>query len=141
MRDTSQSFCLLSFLLFLSEEPLDKVEASHLAEQALDVLTFGWLVPEEELALSKLFFLCLGREDGLERVGVKAGVPGFCGDCHGGRREVLHLLQLEVEVFGLCCKFCHILCSAAGVRTDEVGDDLRRVKVVLCSGTEWCFAR
>ena len=111
-------------VLSSSEQSLDKVCPSHLAKEAEKVLALRGLVPEEELALSKLFLLCFGREDGLERVGVKAGVPGFCGDCHGGRREVLHLLQLEVEVFGLCCQFCHILSCATRVRADEVGDDL-----------------
>ena len=42
------------------KESFDEVGAIHLAEETEDGLTFGRLVPEEELALGKLFFLCLG---------------------------------------------------------------------------------
>ena len=50
------------------------------------------LVPEEELALGKLVALRLGREDGLQRVGMKARMPSLSAHGHGRGREVLHLL-------------------------------------------------
>ena len=53
-----------------------------------------------------------------------ACVPCFGRDRHGGGCEVLHLFELEVEVFGQDCQFCHVFGCAAGVGTDEVGDDL-----------------
>ena len=55
---------------------------------------------------------------------MKPCVPGLGGDGHGGGGEVLHLFELELEVFGQCGKLCHVFRSAAGVGTDEVGDDL-----------------
>ena len=47
-------------MVLFSKEAADEVGAVHLLEEAEDGLTFGGLVPEEELALGKLFFLCLG---------------------------------------------------------------------------------
>ena len=43
-----------------TKELADEVGATHLTKKTEDVLTFGGLVPEEELTLGKLFFLCLG---------------------------------------------------------------------------------
>ncbi len=103
---------------------MDEVGASHLAEETEDVLTFGWLVPKEELTLGKLFLGSLGGEDGLEGVGVESCVPCLGRDGHGGGSEVLHLFELEVEVFGQCGEFSHVFGSAARVAADEVGDDL-----------------
>ena len=96
----------------------------HLSQFANDVLAFGGFVPEEELALGKFLLGRFGREDGFEGVGMEACVPCFGGYGHGGRREVLHLFELEVEVFGQDCQFCHVFGGATGVGTDEVGDDL-----------------
>lgn len=107
-----------------AEEATDEVGAVDLTEEAENGLAFGWLVPEEELTLGELFFLCLGGEDGLEGVGMESCVPCLGGDGHGGGGEVLHLFELEVEVFGQCGKFGHIFGCAAGVGADEVGDDL-----------------
>ena len=87
-------------------------------------MAFGGLVPEEELALCQFFFLCLGGEDGLEGVGMEAGVPSLGGDGHGRGGEVLHLLELEVEVFGQTGELGHVFGGAAGMGADEVGDDL-----------------
>ena len=55
---------------------------------------------------------------------MQACVPCFGGNRHGGGGEILHLLKLEVEVFGENSQLCHVFGGAAGVRTDEVGDDL-----------------
>lgn len=87
-------------------------------------MTFGGLVPEEELTLGKLFFWGLGGEDGLEGVGMEACVPCLGGDGHGGGCEVLHLFELEVEVFGEDGEFGHVFGGAAGMGTDEIRDDL-----------------
>lgn len=95
-----------------------------MAEKAKDVLTFGRLVPEEELALGKLFLLGLGGEDGLEGVGVESRVPCLGRYRHGGGGEVLHLFELEVEIFGQCGEFCHVFGCAARMAANEVGDDL-----------------
>ena len=112
------------FRLFFAEEFLNKVGTVHLSEETEDVLTFRGLVPEEELTLGKLFFLCLCRPDGLEGVRMDACVPCFCGNRHGGRREVLYLFELEIEVFGQYCQLCHIFSGASWMGTDEIGDDL-----------------
>lgn len=55
---------------------------------------------------------------------MNARVPCLGGNGHWCGREVLHLLELEIEVFGYHCQFCHVLSSASGVGTDEVRDEL-----------------
>lgn len=107
-----------------SEKASDEVWSVNLAEETEDCLALGWLVPEEELTLGEFFFLCSGRENGLESVGMDARVPGFSGDGHGGRGEVLHLFELEIKILGQCGKFGHVFGCAARVAADEVGDDL-----------------
>ena len=79
------------------------------------------LIPEEEHALLLFVPGCLGREDGLQGIGVVAGCPagGGYGERCGG--EVLHLLQLEVQVLGLDGQFGHVLCMATGMAADEIG--------------------
>lgn len=51
-------------------------------------------------------------------------IPCLGGDGHGGGREVLHLLKLEVEALGEHGKFGHVFGCASGMRADEVGDEL-----------------
>ena len=53
------------------------------------------LIPEEILPLGFLLAWCLGTEDGLQRVGVVARIPGLGTDGHWRRREVLYLFQVE----------------------------------------------
>ena len=46
---------------------------------------------------------------------METGVPGLGRDGHRGGSEVLHLFELEVEVFGQCGEFCHVFGCAAWV--------------------------
>ena len=82
-------------------ELLNQVWASYAAQALLDATTLFGLVPEEILALSQLVTLTLGTLYRFERVGVIPCVPRLCGDGHGCWREVLYLLQLEVQMFRL----------------------------------------
>ena len=102
----------------------DEVGASDALETLLDASALLGLVPEEILALGKFVALALSAEDGLEGVGVVACVPGLCGDGHWGGGEVLHLLEVEVELLGDDGELGHILLLATGMAADEVGDDL-----------------
>ena len=81
---------------------------------------FLWLVPEEEHALAQLVIWRLGAVDGFECVWVIASVPCLGGYRHWCWREVLHLLELEVEVLGYGCQFCHVLGGASGMAAYEV---------------------
>ena len=60
-------------------------------------------IPEEEHTLAEFLARTLGRGNRLERVGVHARVPGFRTDGHRCGREVLHLFQLEIQLFGFGC--------------------------------------
>lgn len=61
------------------------------------------LYHEEELPLRQLLPLRACTEDGLEGIRMKAGIPCFGRYGHGGRGEVLHLLQVKIEPFGKYC--------------------------------------
>ena len=102
----------------------DEVRAADASQFALDVAPLFGLIPEEELALGEFLALCLGAEDGLEGIRVEACVPGLCGHSHGRGREVLHLLEVEVEALGDDGELGHIGLFASRVGTDEIGDDL-----------------
>ena len=108
------------------------------------------LVPEEVLVLGFLLLGRLGAEDGLQGVGVVAGVPHLGGNGQGGGREVLHLLQVKSQTASDGCQLLHVLLVTAGVAGDEVGDDLL-VEVLLTADAvedalellelaEWWFA-
>ena len=103
---------------------MEQVVAAHRAQLLYDALLFFGFVPKEEHVLLFLFGRRDGRENLFECVGVNATDPGFGAYGHGSRREVLHLLKLKVEIFGLCSKIGHVFGFAAGVRGDEVGDEL-----------------
>ena len=51
-------------------------------------------------------------------------IPCLRADCHRRGREVLHLLQMEVEPLGLHGELRHVLFVAAGVAAYEVWYDL-----------------
>ena len=53
-----------------------------------------------------------------------ACVPCFGGYGHRGGREVLHLLEVEVQTLGDNRQLGHVLLRASRMATDEVGDDL-----------------
>ena len=55
---------------------------------------------------------------------MNACVPCLSRNRHGGGCEILHLLKLEVQVFGQDSQFSHVFSGAARVGTDEVGNDL-----------------
>ena len=81
-------------------------------------------VPEKVLTLGLLFFGCLGGLDGLEGVGVVAGVEHFGGHGHGRGGEVLHLFELVAHLAGELGQLGHVGFGAAGVAGDEVGYEL-----------------
>ena len=120
----TQIFGLKSELFLFPVEFLDQIRPPDTSQALLDSAALLGLVPEEVLPLGELLALVLGREDGLQRVGVVARVPGLGGDGHRRRRKVLHLLQMEVELPGDDGELGHVGLLTAGVRGDEVGDDL-----------------
>lgn len=83
-----------------------------------------FLVPEEILALGLFLFWCASYEDGLECVGVVAGGVHRRGCGHGGWGEVLHLFKTESQMACLVGQRGHVLFVAAGMRADEVRNDL-----------------
>ena len=102
----------------------DEVSASDTAQTLFYATSFLGFVPEEILSLGELFMLALGTEHGFECIGIIARIPSFGSYRHGGRREVLYLFEMEVELFGDDSQFGHILLLACRVAADEVGDNL-----------------
>ena len=82
------------------EQFFDEIGFTDTTQTLFDTATLLGLIPEEELALGKLFLLGLGTLDWLKGIGVEPRVPRLGGNGHGGRRKILNLLQLEVEMFG-----------------------------------------
>ena len=78
----------------------NEIGAAYAAQCCLDGTPLLGLVPEEVLPLGEFFLLAAGTVDGFERVGMVPGVPSLGTDGHGCGGEVLHLLQMEVELLG-----------------------------------------
>lgn len=76
---------------------------------------FGF-IPEEKLTLRQFLGLCARRIHLFHGVGMITGVIDFSGKSHGRRREVLYLLQMEIELPRLCSKLSHIFFMASGMR-------------------------
>ena len=118
-----------------------QVGATDAAQLVDDVATLFGLVPEEELALGQLLALRLGAEHGFEGVGMVTCVPRLRADGHGCGREVLYLLQVEIEPLGDDGQFGHVFLVAAGVAGDEVGDELLAQALLLVDAVENLFER
>lgn len=100
----------------MAEQPPDEVLTVQAGERTHDVLLVLGFVPKEVFALRQFLLGRVCRDDGLQRVGVKAGVERLGRDGHGRGGEVLHLLQVEVEILGDGGEFGHIHLGARGVR-------------------------
>lgn len=72
----------------------------------------------------------------LERIGVVAGVPRLGGNGHWGGSEVLHLLQMEIELLRNLSQLGHIALGASGMTGDEVGDELLVEMLLLIDAIE-----
>lgn len=120
---------------------VDQVGATDATQLVDDVATLFGLVPEEELALGQLLALRLGAEHGFEGVGMVTCVPRLRADGHGCGREVLHLLQVEIEPLGDDGQFGHVFLMATGVAGDEVGDELLAQALLLVDAVENLFER
>ncbi len=69
----------------------------------------GAVIPEEITALGEFLFGCHGREDFLARIGMVACIIYFGRDSHGRRSEILHLLEMEIKLFGVAGGSLHEL--------------------------------
>ena len=113
-----------SSVISMGTKLLDEIRATNTAQALLDATTLFGLVPEEILALCQLVALSLCTLYGFQRIRIVARVPRLCGYCHGRRREVLHLFQLEVQLLGLDSQLSHVSLRTAWMAGDEVGDNL-----------------
>ena len=73
------------------------------------------LVPEEVLSLGELFLLCVGGSDGLQGIGMVAGVEHLGRDGHRRRGEVLYLFEPVAQLSGEVCQLCHVCLGTAWV--------------------------
>ena len=102
----------------------DEVCTPNTTQFAINIGTFVFFIPKEELALGQFLTLGTGTKDWFKRIWVVASIPCFGADCHGSGREVLYLLQVEIEVFGDDGKFSHIFFLATWMAAYEVRDYL-----------------
>ena len=93
-------------------------------KRLLNITSFLWFVPEEELPLGKFVLWCLSREDRLKGVRIISAIPSLCAHSHWGRRKILNLFKLEVQTLGLDGKVCHIFLMTSGMRGNEVWNEL-----------------
>ena len=102
----------------------DKVGTMQPTQRSFDVDTICAIVPKEVFALCQF----VGRPDGgiyaLECVGMISGIIDLSGDSHWSGREILYLLEMEVEGLGLYSKLCHVDLTASWMRGYEIGDEL-----------------
>ena len=73
------------------------------------------LVPEEVLSLGELLLLCVGGSDGLQGIGMVAGVEHLGRDGHRRRGEVLYLFEPVAQLSGEVCQLCHVCLGTAWV--------------------------
>ena len=117
----------------------DKVGSPDAFQFLLNVAPLLRFVPEEELPLCQFLALCLGTAHRLQCIRIVACVPCFGTNGHRGRREVLHLLQLEVQPLGDDSQFCHVFLPASWVAADEVGDNLLAQVLFVVDAVEDSF--
>ena len=98
-----------------------------------------FLVVEEHEVLSLLLVGATGDIDGLHGVGVDAGVVHLGAEGHGRRREVLYLLEAVAQPFHLDGKVGHVFELAAGVRADEIRNQLVAETCLATDGVKLCL--
>lgn len=101
--------------LAVRKEAADEVGAVEPLQGADDVATVGGVVPEEVFALAQFVVRVYGCVNFLAGIGMYARVVDFSRDGHGCGREVLYLLEMHAEVFGLGCEFGHVDFAATGM--------------------------
>ena len=107
-----------------SEEFTEEVFPAYLKEAVGDLPAKLGLIPKEELPLRQFLLLGACRVDLLKGIGMIAGVVNLRGKGHGRGGEVLHLLEMKMQILGLDSQLRHIFFPASGVAGDEVGDEL-----------------
>ena len=90
---------------------------------------------------SQLLLLAPGAKHRLLRVGMVARVPNLGGYRHGRGREVLHLLQVEIQAFGDDGQLCHVFLMATGMAGDEIRDELLAESCLLIDAVEQLLER
>ena len=98
----------------------DKVGSACATERVDDDLSVFGAEILKQGALLSLFFLGLGNENGLFRVGVKTRIEHTSRDRAGGRVEVLYLFGVESFFFEEERKLDGIGGRASGVRGHEI---------------------
>lgn len=114
----------------------EQVGAVHAAQCLLDGVPVLLVVPEEILSLGQFLLFGVCGEHRLQRVGVQACEVGLSRDGHGRGGEVLHLLEVEIQFLGEHGQLGHVFLMAAGVRRDEVGNELLAQLVTLVHTVE-----
>lgn len=117
-------------------ELLDEVGPSDASQFPLDTLSLLGFIPEEELPLRQLLAWCLGGEDRFKRVRVVSRIPRLGADGHRRGREVLHLLEVEVQVFGDDSELGHILFLATRMTANKIRYDLLFQALFLVDAVE-----
>ena len=124
-----------------AEEFVGQVCPPDAAEFGFDFRPFFRFIPEKEHPLCQFLLRRVCAVYGFQCVRMNARGPGFGADGHGSRREVLHLLQMEVQRVCHYGQFGHVFFRAARVATDEIGDDLLVQPGLAVDAFEYVFER
>ena len=85
-------------------------------EVAPDGVLLLRLIPEKELPLAEFIFFRTRHKNRLHRHGIQARIIHYRRERHGCGREVLHLLEVEIELLGFERQLGHVLHGASGMR-------------------------
>ena len=107
--------------------------ATQLVEDGTPLL---WLVPEEEQTLRQLLLFATGTEYRLHRIGMITRVPNFGRYRHGSGREVLYLLQVEIQPLGNDGQLCHVFLTTSRMTGNEIWDELLTKSCLLIDTVE-----
>lgn len=93
----------------------DEVAAVEPLEAAHYFAASRGVVPEEILPLGLFLLGRGGSEHFLAGVGMDAGIVNLGGKGHGCGGEILHLLQMEIELLGFRRQLGHIHLATSGM--------------------------
>lgn len=101
-----------------------EVGPANAFQLALYCVPLLWFVPEEEHALLQFLSRGVSTEYRFKRIRVEACIESRCADGHWSWREILYLLEMEIQILGDDSQLGHVFFMASWVTADEVGDEL-----------------
>ena len=85
-----------------------EVGPANAFQLALYCVPLLWFVPEEEHALLQFLSRGVSTEYRFKRIRVEACIESRCADGHWSWREILYLLEMEIQILGDDSQFSHV---------------------------------